>query len=66
LDQTNDYELREKEDSMKKKLVKLSLHRETVYSLTAAALAGAAAEPGSNPHSVCVTCSCVGCLNPTA
>jgi hypothetical protein len=52
---------------MKKKLGPLSLNRETVRCLSSATLsgiAGAVAETGSNPHSVCLTCSCVGCITP--
>jgi hypothetical protein len=50
---------------MKKKLEPLSLNRETLRCLAMDALAGAkVAETGSNPHSVCVTCSCLNCLNP--
>ncbi len=52
---------------MKKKLKPLSLNRETVRCLASATLSGiAGGETGSNPHSVCVTCSCFNCLNPTA
>jgi hypothetical protein len=55
------------EDFMKKKLKPLSLNRETVRCLASATLAEiAGGETGSNPHSVCATCSCLNCLNPTA
>jgi hypothetical protein len=55
------------EDIVKKKLEPLSLHRETLRCLASATLAGVKAyETGSNPHSACVTCSCVGCDNPPA
>jgi hypothetical protein len=53
---------------MKKKPGPLSLNRETVRCLSSTSLLEIAggAETGSNPHSVCVTCSCVGCINPPA
>lgn len=55
------------EDIMKKKLAPLSLHRETLLCLASATLAGVKAfETGSNPHSACLTCTCVGCDNTTA
>jgi hypothetical protein len=52
---------------VKKKLKPLSLNRETVRCLASDTLSKiAGGETGSNPHSVCVTCSCLNCLNPTA
>jgi hypothetical protein len=52
---------------VKKKLEQLSLHRETLRCLASATLAGVKAfETGSNPHSACLTCTCVGCDNTTA
>jgi hypothetical protein len=50
---------------MKKRTQSLTLHRETLRALEPAALPGiAAGETGSNPHSACLTCSCLQCLNP--
>jgi hypothetical protein len=52
---------------VKKKLGHLSLHRETLHRLTLAALGGVNAfETGSNPHSACLTCTCVNCPDQTA
>jgi hypothetical protein len=49
---------------MKKKPRPLRLLRETVLCLTSTPLSGiAGVETGSNPHSVCLSCTC---LKPTA
>jgi hypothetical protein len=46
----------------KQKAGQLNLHRETLRALASASAAIGGAETGSNPHSACVTCSCVNCL----